>query len=53
MFKKRELVKTEGAEEWQQEECLWDVFIKNIIQLQRNGAEKQSTIINEGSLQSN
>jgi hypothetical protein len=50
MFKERELIKTEGAKEWQQEERLWDVFIENIIQLQSNGAEKQPTTINEGSL---
>jgi hypothetical protein len=28
VFKERELVKTKRAEDWQQEECLGDLFIE-------------------------
>ncbi len=50
MFKERELVKTKGAKEWQQEECLRDFFIEIVRQLQHSGVEKQLATINEGSL---
>jgi hypothetical protein len=52
VFKERELVKTKGAEEWQQEECLQD-FIKIVRQLQHSRVERRPVIISEGSLQSN
>ncbi len=53
MLKERELVKTKGVEDWQQEKCLHDSFIETIRQLQHSGAKNQPTTINEGSLQSN
>ncbi len=53
VFKERELVKTRGAKDWQQEKCLWDLFIEIVKQLQHSGAENQHTTINEGLLQSN
>jgi hypothetical protein len=53
VFKERELVKTKGAKEWQQEECLHDSVIETIKQLQHSGAKKQHAIINEGSLYNN
>jgi hypothetical protein len=52
VFKERELVKAKGAEDWQQEEHLRDLFIETVRQLQHSGAENQPTTINEGSLQS-
>jgi hypothetical protein len=30
VFKEKELVKTKGVKEWQQEECIWDLFIETI-----------------------
>ncbi len=48
MFKERELV-----EDWQQEEHLRDSYIETIRQLQHGGTNKQPSIINEESLQSN
>ncbi len=53
MFKERELVKAKGVEDWQQEECLRDLFIEIVRQLQHSGVENQPTTINEGSLQNN
>jgi hypothetical protein len=50
VFKERELVKTRGAKDWQQEKCLWDLFIEIVKQLQHSGAENQHTTINEGLL---
>jgi hypothetical protein len=53
VFKEREPVKAKGAKDWQQEKCLWDSFIEIVRQLQHGGTNKQPTIINEDSLQSN
>lgn len=40
MLKKRKLVKIKGAKDWQQEECLRDLFIEIIRQLQYGGIDK-------------
>ncbi len=40
MFKERDLVKTKGAEEWQQEDRLQHFFIETVKQLQYSRAEK-------------
>ncbi len=50
MFKEKELAKTKGVEEWQQEERLQDSFIEIVRQLQHSGAKEQLATINEGSL---
>ncbi len=53
VFQERELLKTKGVEEWQQEKHLQDFFIEIIRQLQHSGVDKQPIVINEGSLQNN
>jgi hypothetical protein len=45
VFKERELVKTKGVEEWQQEKHLRNFFIEIIKQLQHSGVEKNLQLL--------
>ncbi len=53
MLKERELIKAKGIEIWQEKKCLQGHLLKLSKQLQNGGIDKQPTIINEESLQSN
>jgi hypothetical protein len=51
VLKEKELVKTKGVKEWQQEECIWDSFIETIKHYNIVGLK--TNLLPSGSLQSN
>ncbi len=53
MFIKRELIKTKGAKDWQEEKHIQDSFIEIIRHLQHDELKKQLATINDSSLQNN